>query len=506
MTDATKAESAKSEALNPDRMLLACERNRGFTDRRVFYDDDARAERLARVMADRAGLTRENAAIGRLLASALGQAIDADAESAHFAMDEFETSHDDAPAGFADLVRPLSPGDFFGRQYDRRRPMLFRGPDDRFRSLMSWNDLNEIIRARNLKPPQLKVVADGRVIPGIDLMSRRYGLGWRRLYAAGDGIDGHCLTRYLQNRATLVVDSIGTIHEPINALIAAVEASLGTHATANLYVSYRHRRGFATHWDSHDVYVLQLRGSKQWRLFGEARPAPTESDVASNLQPPGRPVWSGTLGSGDLLFIPRGCWHDACVPEERDGEGSIHLTVQLQQYTGRDVLTWLSSRLAADSELFRIDVPMHAGPEAAEAYREALTRLVEAAWRQFTVREFADDMRAAWSEDTQVHLDRRVDPWTRPYWDAHRVLVRGAGQATVRAGPDESSFRLVANGFTCTLDSRCRPLVTEMLGDGVCVGDLKRLDPERFPAAFVDRFLASLLGADTVRTVPPQSA
>lgn len=482
-------------------MLLARERNLGFTARGVFEEDDARAARLARAMAGRAGLTREEAAIGRLLESALSPA-----ESGDFVMDEFETSHEGAPAGFAGLVRPLSPSDFFGQQHSQPRPMLFRGPADRFSSLMGWDDLNELIRARNLRPPQLKVVADGRPSPGNDVLNRHYGLGWRPLHAAGPRIDGHSLTRHLQTGSTLIVDDTGTIHEPINALIAAIEASLGTHVRANLYVSYRHVRGFATHWDGHDVYVLQVQGSKDWRVFGEVRPAPTESDVAPNLAPPTRPRWSGTLNSGDLLFIPRGWWHDARIPEERDGEGSIHLTVQLQQYTGRDVLTWLATRLAARSDLFRTNVPMHCDSEAAAAYQEALTRLVAEAWREFTVREFADDMRAAWTEDTRVHLDQRVDPWTRPDWDAHRVVVRGGEQATVCAGRDAGSFRLVANGFTCDFDSRCKPLVNAMLGDGVSVGDLKRLDRERFPAAFVNGFLVSLLRADTVRTAPPRRA
>ena len=503
MTETTEADGGKAGAPNPDRMLLARERNPGFTARGVFHEDDARAERLARAMADRAGLSRENDTIGRLLESALGKTLDA--ESADFHLDEFETSRDGVPAGFADLVHPMSPRDFFERLHSQRRPMLFRGPPDRFSALIDWDDLNKLIRTRNLKPPQLKLSSDGQAFPVTDLFSRAYGLGSRKLYTAGERIDGHKLTRYLQNGATLIVDSIGTIHEPVKTLIAAIEASLGTHATANLYVSYRRQRGFSTHWDSHDVYVLQVRGSKDWRLFGETRRAPTEFDVAPNMLPPARPVWSGTLNSGDLLFIPRGWWHDACVPEERDGEGSIHLTAQLQQYTGRDVLTWLATKLAARSELFRIDVPMYAGPEAAEAYREALTGLVGEAWRQFTVKDFADDMHAAWSEDTRLHLDRRVDPWTRPDWDAHRIVVCGAQQATLCAGPDASSFRLTANGFTCDFDSSCKPLVIAMLG-GVSVGDLKRLDPERFPATFIDRFLASLLGADTVRAAPPESA
>ena len=184
MTEASKAENGKSAALNPHRMLLARERNLGFTARRVFVDDDARAGRLASAMADRAGLTSENAALERLLQSALGNAAGAGAEAGDFVMDEFESTCDGAPAGFAGLVRPLSPGDFFGQQHKRRRPMLFRGPADRFSSLMGWDDLNRIIRARNLKPPQLKVSADGQSFPATDLLSRSYGLGWQTVRTA----------------------------------------------------------------------------------------------------------------------------------------------------------------------------------------------------------------------------------------------------------------------------------------------------------------------------------
>ena len=506
MTGETKADSTEPETLDPDAMLLGYERHVGFTARSVFQDDDARAGRMATAMAGRAGLAGEDAAIGRLLGAALGEAQQADAESVDFAMEEFETRHAEAPTGFADLVRPMSPDEFFRVQHGQRKPMLFRGPAERFASLMTWSDLNEVISVRNLKPPQLRVWTDGQRIPGTDLLSRSHGLGSQPEHSVGATIDGHSLTRHLQNRATLVVDSIGTVHAPVNRLIAAIEAGLGTHATANLYVSYRHQRGFATHWDNHDVYVLQVRGSKVWQLFGEVRRAPTEVDVAPNLLPPPRPIWSGTLDSGDVLFIPRGWWHDARIPEERDGEGSIHLTAHVRQYTGRDVLIWLAAKLAAGSELFRVDVPMHAGAEAAASYRRALGSVVEEAWRQFTVEDFAADMRAAWSEGTRLHLDERVDPWTRPDWDAHRIVVCGAEQATLRAGQDAGSFDLVANGFTYCFDDRCKPIVATMLrAGGVCVGDLKRLDPERYPPAFVDGLLARLLGANAVRTTPAQS-
>jgi hypothetical protein len=126
-------------------------------------------------------------------------------------------------------------------------------------------------------------------------------------------------------------------------------------------------QGLARHVDDHDVLVLQLGGTKRWRVWpprgsggdgGEGgidennknnknnnptnlttdelprlyapRPAPAGSDVA-----PWRCV---TLRPGALLYLPRGWGHEADTDVDVDGEGagdgpaspSVHLTLTVE--------------------------------------------------------------------------------------------------------------------------------------------------------------------------------
>lgn len=46
------------------------------------------------------------------------------------------------------------------------------------------------------------------------------------------------------------------------------------------------REGFGTHWDDHNVIVVQVEGSKHWRLYGPTRSAPMHRDTAQPEPPP----------------------------------------------------------------------------------------------------------------------------------------------------------------------------------------------------------------------------
>jgi ribosomal protein L16 Arg81 hydroxylase len=105
-------------------------------------------------------------------------------------------------------------------------------------------------------------------------------------------------------------------------------------------------KGFALHVDDHPVWILQIEGQKRW-WFSER---PGVDGLLSTINfPPGVPVqrlpWitierpdeslfrEVLLSPGDILYLPKGCWHRAQAVE-----GSLALTLAELGATPLDVI------------------------------------------------------------------------------------------------------------------------------------------------------------------------
>ena len=108
--------------MHPEEMLLGKTRNTGFVERSIHGKADEFENRIARIVAQRAGIPNADSAIKRLLEASLdAQSEDASTKD-NFSMEELETSDDDSADGFAGLISPLRAGEFFERQYRHRGP------------------------------------------------------------------------------------------------------------------------------------------------------------------------------------------------------------------------------------------------------------------------------------------------------------------------------------------------------------------------------------------------
>ena len=408
------------------------------------------------------------------------------------------------PLRFDDLVSPLSTAEYFAGQYPHPRPILFRGPCERFGPLVEWRDLDELVCTGRLNAADLQLFANGAQIRKELYAMTPYGSGRRQRDRDAGMVDDRKLVAFLRQGATLVVDAVHKSLRSVAALADAFETALHSYSYVNLYASWRSTQGFGTHWDDHDVYVIQVRGEKWWQLYGPTRKFPLKVDIELEDSAPSTPVWKGNLTAGDVFYIPRGWWHDARVPPARQGMGSIHLTCQVRTLTGQDVLAWLGSKLAR-YELFRRDVPLMAAVGQLDRYLEEFKNLVESVLGATTARELKGDYRNGWTERPGIRFDRWLEPWKSPEWDRYRIVLRGFDQATLRRTDEDGSVLLTANGWTHTLDQRCLALIQPLTeSEEVAVNTLKAVDSGTFCAGFVDDFIKTLIRKSVVVAVPPR--
>ena len=160
----------------------------------------------------------------------------------------------------------------------------------------------------------------------------RTGAGW-----TGDPSTLEALLAEHGKGATLVLQSLHTTWSPLGDLCRALARQFSAAFQVNAYLTPPGSQGLPTHYDTHDVFVLQIAGTKHWRVFGAPLELPLRGQPHRRGTDPGELRHEVELRPGDLLYIPRGFFHYATTGDAT----SLHLTV------GAHVTTWAAVILAA---------------------------------------------------------------------------------------------------------------------------------------------------------------
>ncbi|MGW7080055.1 cupin domain-containing protein [Streptomyces sp. NPDC054866] len=251
----------------------------------------------------------------------------------------------------------------FARDVWARTALLTRRASD-FSDLFSADAVDELTSRRGLRTPFLRVAKDGSTLPESSYTSPA-GVG----ATIGDQLDDTALWRSFADGATLVLQALQRTWGPVADFSARLSTELGHPVQANAYVTPPQNRGFDDHYDVHDVFVLQIDGTKRWLVREPVHPDPLRDqpwtdrrrDVAEAAK--GEAYIDAVLEPGDVLYLPRGWLHAA----QAQGEVSIHLTLGIHSWTRYALAEQLAqSALAAlrDDPEMRSTLPLGVdGPE-----------------------------------------------------------------------------------------------------------------------------------------------
>lgn len=361
-----------------------------------------------------------------------------------------------------DWLLGASAARFLDHDYEREPVVVHHRDPQRFRSLLSVAAVDRKVAEQDLREGMLVMADASRSVDSAEFV------------ADSGAIDRVAVARLYRRGATIILNQVHQSDIALADFCRSVEQVFSCHVQTNIYLTPPGSQGFHTHYDNHDVFVLQIEGEKTWRLYDRPVAAPYRGErFRSGRHAVGEPTHSFVLKAGDCAYIPRGLMHDASAS---GGDPSLHITCGLL------VRTWADLMLEAVSEVC-VEEP---------AFRRALPRGF--AHRDFDRTAAREHFRALVADlAARTRMDGALDLLTEQFIQSREPAVLGAIvhasgplAASYRARPapwrlvdEEGGLRLIVPGGDMTFSRAPRAVVERALsGEAFAPDDLGHEEAE----------------------------
>jgi lysine-specific demethylase/histidyl-hydroxylase NO66 len=372
------------------------------------------------------------------------------------------------------------PAERFATEHWGRRALLSQAGDlpTGFDDLFSADAVDELITRRGVRTPVIRMAREGSVLPA-SAYTASGGFGAE----VADQVSSDQVLERFADGATIVLQGLHRLWPPIIEFTRALVDDLGHPVQVNAYVTPPASQGFDAHYDTHDVFVLQIAGEKHWRIHEPVHVDPLASQPWSDHRAAvaraalEAPAIDAVLHPGDALYLPRGWIHAATAGDAT----SVHLTIGMSAYTRADVVSALIARIG-ESAALRASLPLGIDFADADAFTPILRETVDA------LVELVEQADAA---GTAARLSRRFDGDVRSEplaplatlralgtLDASSIVRwRGSMRARIEASGDR--LRIVARTKTLSLPIEAEAAIRRLAEGGpVEVGRLPGLDTD----------------------------
>ena len=345
---------------------------------------------------------------------------------------------------------------FLDTAYEREPVVVHHGDPDRFRALLSIAAVDRKVAEQDLREGMLAMADANRSVDSSDFV------------ADSGAIDRVAVARLYRRGATIILNQVHQSDIALADFCRSVERVFSCHVQTNIYLTPPGSQGFQTHYDNHDVFVLQIEGEKTWRLYDRPVESPYRGErFESGRHAVGEPRQTFVLKAGDCAYVPRGLMHDAAASGDA---ASLHITCGLLVRTWADLVLEAVSEVCVNDPAFRRSLP----PGFAN--------------RDFDRTSARDRFRALVAElSSGTRMDGALDLLTEQFIQSREPAVLGAIESAsrplarqYRARPapwrliDEAGgLRLIIPGGDMTFTRAPRSVIERLLsGEAFTPGDI----------------------------------
>ena len=236
------------------------------------------------------------------------------------------------------LLSPVTPGEFAAQYHERAPLYVDRGDTSYYRDIFGVGALERLLHGGTLKPADARVIKNGGYVRPESYTRTEVRRNRQTGEAYGvEVLDGRRIAELFAQGCTFAADLDSCDPSlPIARLIDALRGFFRHEVTAMLFLTPPHSKGFDVHYDYMDTIVLQIEGRKRWRLYDPIVELAIKTQrYESKTVPPGDPCMDVELQAGDLLYVPRGTFHE---PIAQSDEHSLHVTLMLYAVYWKNVL------------------------------------------------------------------------------------------------------------------------------------------------------------------------
>ena len=242
--------------------------------------------------------------------------------------------------------------DLLAKAKSEKKYIHLKNENESLKKVMNVKSLNKLISMHNCwDNKNFSLVLNKNTIPFTAFFTKGDTLGFAK--TAPDPIK---VENYLRKGASLVLNDLIYFSNEIEKLASDLQSITNGRCQANLYFSMQSHQAFAPHFDTHDVFALHCEGEKIWNIYENFEKDPInhpiyKQELNDKTEKPGKIIDQILLKPGDLLYLPRGQFHDALASKN----GAMHIAFGITYLKPIDIFQYYYDQLIIN-DFFRSDI------------------------------------------------------------------------------------------------------------------------------------------------------